>query len=674
MSFGDNLINLFMPPAKGKAEKKEQDVEVIDPRNMDKDNFMDLIDRDSLHSLFPFSWEQYPTYVQSGENFMRVIAIADYPKRVYGNWLSELKRKKGAIDIVQYIDSASNNSMITYYKKTIQNKEAQLLNTFDPYKQKVLKNYIDSANMQLDKYLDNSTTFVYQHMLVYLRANSLTELEDLTDNVKNTLIKLQMKPLVPVKATFQSFWSTMPINENLLGDYTYKESNTEVASSMFPFDDAEILDLKPRSDIEGVNKDTNSLIAVDMLDRNKTLNQNMVVIGTSGVGKTTYMIQKILRYAIQDYQIYIIDPENEYTKIVELLGGAVLHLTSNAKSKINPMQIFSEEILSADEAVTNLDELVKDKIQRLKGFFEVLKDDMSQVEKAVMDNVVKQAYINSGILKYERLNQIKNDQWPTLTNVYDEMAKLAEKDPDKFERVKDFYYILGSYTHGSNTLFDGYTNVNLNAKIVSFDLKPLQSEQEVQAGAYLTTFQYLWDEITKDRHKRKKLFVDEFHFLTLHKAAATFFHQAYKRFRKYNAGAIAGTQQIQDVIEGTTDSGQNIGEAIIGNSFTKVFFGLDGKGVDDVITKLRMTFSEKEKKLLERRRQGDALMIYGSQRAFMNVELTEEELRLIDPEAYQERYNRETSEQPDYQKRVVLTPSEIELLTTTEDKGGVDSE
>ena len=663
-----------MPPAKGKAEKKEQDVEVIDPRNMDKDNFMDLIDRDSLHSLFPFSWEQYPTYVQSGENFMRVIAIADYPKRVYGNWLSELKRKKGAIDIVQYIDSASNNSMVTYYKKTIQNKEAQLLNTFDPYKQKVLKNYIDSANMQLDKYLDNSTTFVYQHMLVYLRANSLTELEDLTDNVKNTLIKLQMKPLVPVKATFQSFWSTMPINENLLGDYTYKESNTEVASSMFPFDDAEITDLKPRSDIEGVNKDTNSIIAIDMLDRNKTLNQNMVVIGTSGVGKTTYMIQKILRYAIQDYQIYIIDPENEYTKIVELLGGAVLHLTSNAKSKINPMQIFSEEILSADEAVTNLDELVKDKIQRLKGFFEVLKDDMSQVEKAVMDNVVKQAYINSGILKYERLNQIKNEQWPTLTNVYDEMAKLAEKDPDKFERVKDFYYILGSYTHGSNTLFDGYTNVNLNAKIVSFDLKPLQSEQEVQAGAYLTTFQYLWDEITKDRHKRKKLFVDEFHFLTLHKSASTFFHQAYKRFRKYNAGAIAGTQQIQDVIEGTTDSGQNIGEAIIGNSFTKVFFGLDGKGVDDVITKLRMTFSEKEKKLLERRRQGDALMIYGSQRAFMNVELTEEELRLIDPEAYQERYNRETPEQPDYQKRVVLTPSEIELLTTTEEKGGVDSE
>lgn len=671
MNLSDKVMDLIMPNSKKKNEI------IVDEEQQQKkskqDNFMESIDRDSLHSLFPFSWEQYPTYVQSGENFMRTIAIADYPKRVYGNWLSELKRKKGSIDIVQYIDSASNNSMITYYKKTIQNKEAQLLNTFDPYKQKVLKNYIDSANMQLDKYLDNSTTFVYQHMLVYLRADSLAELDDLTENVRNTLIKLQMKPLIPVKATFQGFWSTMPINENLLGDYTYKESNTEVASSMFPFDDAEILDLKPRSDIEGINKDTNSLIAIDMLDRNTTLNQNMVVIGTSGVGKTTYMIQKILRYAIQDYQIYIIDPENEYTRIVESLGGSVLHLTSNAKYKINPLQIFSEEILSADEAVTNLDELVKDKIQRLKGFFEVLKDDMTQVEKAIMDNIVKNAYINSGILKYNRLNEIKNEQWPTLSNVYDELTKLSEKDPEKFKTIKDFYFILGSYTHGSNTLFDGATNINLDTKIVSFDLKPLQSEQEVQAGAYLNTFQYLWDEITKDRKKRKKLFVDEFHFLTLHKSASTFFHQAYKRFRKYNAGAIAGTQQIQDVIEGQTDSGQNIGEAIIGNSFTKVFFGLDGKGVDDITSKLRMNFSEKEKKLLERRRQGDALIIYGSQRAFMNVELTEEELRLIDPEAYKEKYDRETAEQPSYQKRVVLTPTEIEMLTTTEEKGGVDN-
>ncbi|MGV3120813.1 VirB4 family type IV secretion system protein, partial [Lactiplantibacillus argentoratensis] len=105
MSFGDKVIDLFMPT---KKESRQNSEPAVNKQKPEVEDFTKLIDRDSLHSLFPFSWEQYPTYVQSGENFIRVLAIADYPKRVYGNWLSELKRKKGVIDIVQYIDSASN--------------------------------------------------------------------------------------------------------------------------------------------------------------------------------------------------------------------------------------------------------------------------------------------------------------------------------------------------------------------------------------------------------------------------------------------------------------------------------------------------------------------------------------------------------------------------------------
>lgn len=655
MSLGDRVIDFFM------GKKSEEPVSEKKSKDID---FVKALNQDDLHAIFPFAWEQYPTKVQTGENYVRVLAVADYPKRVYGNWLSELRRKKGVIDIVQYVDSANNQSMIDYYRKTIQNKEAEKLQVHDPYKLKILDSYIKSANQQLDKYLDNQATFVYQHMLIYLRAKSEKELDDLTDKVKNTLIKLQMKPLVPVKATFQAFWSAMPINTNLLSEYTYRESNTDVASSMFPFDNPEILDLKPRSDIEGINQDTGSLIAIDKFDRNKTLNQNEVIIGTSGVGKTTYMIQKILRYAVQGYKIYIIDPENEYSKIVEKLGGAVLHLSSNSSHKINPLQIFSEELISEDEKADSMYKLVNEKIQRLKGFLETLKPDINQVEKAIMDDIFQQAYKTSGILQYRHIDEIKAEQWPTLKNVYDELEKLKSSNAERFERVKDLYYILGSYVNGSNTLFNGITSVDLKSNIVSFDLKPLQSEHEVQAGAYLVTFQFLWDEITKERTQRKKLFVDEFHFLTLHKQSATFFHQAYKRFRKYNAGAIAGTQQIQDVIEGHTDNGMNIGEAIIGNSFTKVFFGLDGKGVDEVIAKLHMKFSDKERKLLNHRRQGQCLMIYGGQRAFMNVELTEEELRLVDPEAYMKKYEREDDEQPDYTKRITFTPTELAELRT----------
>lgn len=309
-----------------------------------------------------------------------------------------------------------------------------------------------------------------------------------------------------------------------------------------------------------------------------------------------------------------------------------------------------------------MERLVKDKIQRFKGFLEVIKSDITQVEKAIMDDVVKQAYINRGIMKYDKLSEIIPEQWPILSDVLREMGNLKKNYPEKFTKVEDLYFILESYTTGSNTLFNGYTNVNVKGKLLSFNLKPLQTEKEVQAAAYLNTFEFLWDEITKDRTEVKKLFVDEFHFLTLHPQSANFFYQAYKRFRKYNAGAIAGTQQIQDVLQGELVDGKNVGEAIVGNSYTKVFFGLDNKGVEDVVEKLQLNFSKKEKKLLSKKKQGEAIIMYGSQRAFMKVELTEEELRLVDPEKYMEIYHRETDEQPDYEKRIKFSDREIEEI------------
>ena len=625
----------------------------------------DGIDNDSFSSILPFSWEEKADLIESGNNFTRTLLIVDYPKTVKGNWLSALKRRKGNIILSTFIESANSSKMISYYKTTIENKEAELLKTYDPVKQKELKKFIDSANLQLDKYLDNNTTFVYQYTYVGLRADSKKALDELTDSVQNTLIKLQLKPMIPVKASYQAFWATMPIMENLLADYTYKESNTEIASSMFHFDDAEILDLNPRSDIEGINIDTGSIISIDKLNRNITLNQNEVIVGTSGVGKTTFMIRKILDYICKGYKVYIIDPENEYTHIVKKLGGATLHLSSNSPTKINPFEIFSDEILNLDEndeeteSSKIMDILIKGKIQRLKGFLQAIKPNITDVELAIMDNVIRATYEDKGIDKYNDYRDIKPEQYPIFEDVFNKMKSLEKENKSKFSKVEDLYYIIESYTNGSNTLFNGYTNVNLNSQIVSFDLKQLQSDVQIQGACYLNTFQFLWDEITKDKEAIKKLFVDEFHFLTMHSESATFFHQAYKRFRKYKAGAIAGTQQIQDVLRGTTKGGINVGQAIIGNSFTKIFFGLGEDGVDDVINNLKVRFSHKEKKLLSRKRQGEALIIYGSQRAFLRVELSEEELRLIDGPRYEEIYHKPSEEQPNYVKRLMLTDKEI---------------
>lgn len=303
--------------------------------------------------------------------------------------------------------------------------------------------------------------------------------------------------------------------------------------------------------------------------------------------------------------------------------------------------------------------LIKDKIQRVKGFFQILKPDLSQVEKSILDYVLRDCYRNSGVLGYQSITEINHEQWPILSDIYIQIERMKEskEDKERFEIIKDFYFILDSYVKGSTTLFNGHTNIDVQTDLLSFDLKALQNEADIQGAAYLNTFSFLWDEITKNKTENIKLFVDEFHFLTQNPDASSFFYQAYKRFRKYNAGAIAGTQQIQDVLDGTMDNGKNVGEAIIGNSYTKLFFGLDSKGLDDIENKLRINFSKKERKLLEKKKQGEALIINGSKRAFMKVSLSQEELRLIDSEQYQEKY---TDTIPDYEERIKMTAVEKE--------------
>lgn len=636
-------------------------LEAID--EIERISIFDVLDTSTIEAIYPFSYEEFTDYIMSGDNYIRTLCIVDYPKQTYGNWLSELKRKKGNITFVQYLESINGTKMVDYYNKTIKNKQAESLKIMDPLRQKKITKQIEAAQFQLEKFLDNETIYIYQYTYINMQSKSLDELNAMTDMVFNTLTRLQLKPMLPTKAQFQAFWSAMPIIENLLADYTYQQSNTEVAASMFPFDDAEILKLNPRSDVEGVNKDTNSLIAIDHLDRRSVLNQNMVVIGTSGVGKTTYMLQKILKYIAKGVKVYIIDPENEYSPVVSELGGTVVHLSSNTRTKINPLQIYSENILddSHDSMIEiDMEMLVKDKIQRVLSFFQVLKPDISQVEKAILDKLLTECYRKCGILDKLSLLESKAEDYPVLADVFDELENLKKQDSERFKRVEDFYYILESYVRGSRTIFNGHTNIDITSNLVSFDLKPLQNEADVQGAAYLNVFSFLWDEITKNRTENIKLFVDEFHFLTQNPDAASFFYQAYKRFRKYNAGAIAGTQQIQDIIEGKLADNKNVGEAIVGNSYTKVFFGLDDRGVDDIVEKLRLRLSQREKKLLSRRKQGEALIIHGTQRAFMKVELSEEELRLIDVTQYEEKYKRKAENPADYEERIKMTPLELQ--------------
>jgi type IV secretory pathway VirB4 component len=656
-------INSKKSDSKKVSNEKLELKEIEKVEEVKKDELKGIIDNTPIEAIYPFVYKENKDNVELGGNYVRVIAIAQYPTQARGNWLSDLKRLKGNITITQYAEKANDSTMLDYYNKSIKNKQAELLKTKDPRLTMNLEEQIKSAKNQLRESLNNKFGFLYIYTYILIQAESLELINRLEENVNRILMKVHMRGIIPYYRMGDAYWSALPLQQNKLKAYTYQMSNTTAASSFFLFDDSEICDLSPNSIIEGTNKITNSIVSINYLNDRKTLNQNMVIIGTSGVGKTTYLKRKILNLIARGFNVYVIDPENEYTDVIEYFGGTVVHLSSISDTKINPLEIFSEEI-TENESIKNMSEsarvenLIKQKCQRLRGLFKAIKSNMTQVEMSIIESLVMSLYTK--LREIKDINKMTHEDFPIFEDLYKKIGDLKKESEEEFNKIKDFYFILKSYVYGSNSLFNGYTNIALNNNIISFDLKALQSEADIQGACYLNTFSYLWDIITKSNKDDKYtyLFIDEFHFLIKNKESADFFVQAYKRFRKYHAGAIAVTQQIQDVLK--AEGG--LGTAVIENSFTKLFFGLDNRGVDEVIEKLQLNFSKPEISLLRAKRQGEALLLYGTKRVFMKIQLSKEELRLENKGRYKEKYEKDPQEQPDYENELYISPMEMEEI------------
>lgn len=639
------------------------------------------LDKTAIESVFPFHIEEQRDHIKSGGNYIRVIAVTQYPDEVNNNnWASELKRIKGNITLVQHIEPTSDYQMVEYYNKAIKNKKAELEKVFDPKRQHELQKEIESADYQLKLTLDNKSGYVLFYTYILIQGTTQKDIDDLENKVMMVLTKLRMKGLVPYKMMKQAYLSCLPLMNNQLTDYTYQMSNTDSVASFYLFDDNELCDMTPGATIEGINERTNSFISVDYNNRKKALNRNKIVFGTSGVGKTTYLSHNLFDDIAKGVYVYILDPEDEYGKIIEKYGGTVIDFGVASKNRINPLEFFAATLLADNEddeenfnSLSNeikMDMLIKQKIQRLVGFWKQRKNDISEVELAILDTSLTELYRKKGLLQKNTYELTHND-FPILEELLEELKSLKKTEPDNYKRMEDFIIILNADVHGSSNIFNGHTNINLDTRCVCFNLKSLQNEKKMQGACYYNLFTYLWDEITLTYKKAKaenwkeyeaRIVADEFHFLLQNYEACDFFFQAFKRVRKYLAGITIATQQIVDVIK--LMKTMDIGAAITQNSFTKVFFGMDNKGVDDLIENLKMSFSNREIALMRGKSQGKAIFIHGNKRVFLDNRLSQEELRLLNPQAYEKKYQLNANVEPDYQSKISISLSDRAQIET----------
>ena len=303
---------------------------------------------------------------------------------------------------------------------------------------------------------------------------------------------------------------------------------TSSTAIFVPFTTQELFDGSKESLYYGLNALSNNLI---MVDRKKLKNPNGLILGTPGSGKSFSAKREICNaFLVTDDDIVICDPECDYAPLVERLHGQVIHISPASTQYINPLDInsnYSEEdnplALKAD-FVLSLCELV------VGG-----KEGLQPVEKTVIDRCVHTIY-----RKY--FEDPIPENMPLLEDLYN--ALLTQDEPE----ARHVAAALEIYVKGSLNIFNHHTNVDINNRIVCFDIKQLG--KQLKKLGMLIVQDAVWGRVTANREagKSTRYYVDEFHLLLKEEQTAAYSVEIWKRFRKWGGIPTGLTQNCKDLL------------------------------------------------------------------------------------------------------------------------------
>jgi hypothetical protein len=479
--------------------------------------------------------------------------------------------------------------------------------------------------------LASSQSKIYDfQMHIMITANSEEELNNKKFQVKNYLDAMEIKA-IPLRFEQEKVLkSILPIYEKQdIEDRIGTPIPAPTIAAMYPFIFDSIKD-PGLSTLLGVDFSGGVILFNQFLyqikKENNRNNANLIILGTSGSGKSTAAKIMLRTHIRNNCQLVLIDPEGELEEMTKRFGGDFIDLGKGGEyGMVNPLEV----IIDADEEEieNGLGYTVLTRtLQSVKAFMKYYDPSMEEDVLNMFSEVLQETYRRFGIDFNTDFTKFRSSDYPTFKDVYatirGRLAAMTEKTQER-DVMEKLELKVRPIVKELKYYFDGHTTISTNSNFITFNIRELMNADEnIRNALFFNVLKFAWG-LTLDKNINTILQVDEAHVLLSGKntLGADFLAQIQRRARKYNTGTIIITQQPSDFSDPSVITQ---GKAIFDNASYYLIMGLRKQAVED-LSKL-VDLNDNEKESIKGYSQGEALFICGSRRMRINVIATEQEL------------------------------------------------
>ena len=579
--------------------------------------------------LAPKGIEFKPTEFMMSGKYCTIMTIVSFPKYISVGYLANLTNLPGIKVVAKHIPIE-----LSTLQRMINKEIADLKIRYQSENDKTIQERIRQDYESLEQFIQmlvatQSKIFDFQlHILI--SADTKDEMEGRKMQVRNFLDALGMRGVALMFEQEKVIKSMLPIfPKQDIEDRVGTPIPSPTIAAMYPFIFDSIKD-PGNSTLFGLDFSGGVILFNQFLyqikkESNRN-NANLIILGSSGSGKSTAEKLMIRSHLRNDYKVVCIDPEGELEDMARNMDGDFLDLGKGGEfGMVNPLEI----VIDADQDEINQGlgyTVLTRTIQQLKAFMKYYSPDIEEDVLTMFSEVVQDTYKRYKIDYDSDYTKFTSADYPTFDDVYatikGRLLSMTEKthEKDVMERLE---LKIRPLVKELRYYFTGHTTLDIQSSFIVFNIKELMTADEnIRNALFFNILKYAWG-LCLDASVNTVLCVDEAHVLlsTRNELGAEFLANIQRRSRKYNTGTIIITQQPTDF------AAPNLimhGKAIFDNASYYLIMGLKKQAADDLAKLIDLNDNEKDS--IKNYNQGDALFVCGNRRMRIRVVATQEEL------------------------------------------------